>query len=149
MGRIQIVNGDLLKAEETYLVHQVNCCGVMGKGLALQIRNKYPDVYRRYQIYCEEHRIRDLIGRVLLIPTDDGKVICNLFAQERYGNDKRYTDLVALRSCFQKLIKIVPVYEHIAMPYMIGCGNGGGDWQSVYGLIQNEFTKHDVALYKL
>jgi len=35
------------------------------------------------------------------------------------------------------------------MPYMIGCGNGGGDWQSVYELIQNEFTKHDVALYKL
>lgn len=33
MGRIQIVNGDLLKAEETYLVHQVNCCGVMGKVL--------------------------------------------------------------------------------------------------------------------
>ena len=44
MGRIQIVNGDLLKAEETYLVHQVNCCGVMGKGLALQIRNKYANI---------------------------------------------------------------------------------------------------------
>ena len=149
MGRICIVKGDLLKADETYIVHQVNCYGVMGKGLALQIRNKYPDVYRRYQNYCEEHLVKDLIGRILLIPTDDGKVICNLFAQERYGNDKQYTDLVALRHCFQQLIKIVPVCEKIAMPYMIGCGNGGGDWQSVYELIQNEFKKHNVTLYKL
>lgn len=148
MRQICIVKGDLLKAKETYIAHQVNCCGVMGKGLALQIRYEYPEVYRRYQNYCEEHRIRDLIGRILLIPTDSGKVICNLFGQEYYGIGRRYTDVSALKRCFQKLSKIVPTYEKIAMPYMIGCDNGGGDWETVYNLIQTEFSNHDIVLYK-
>lgn len=149
MSQINIIDSDLLSAKETYIAHQVNCYGKMDRGIAVQIREKYPDVYRRYQNYCEEHCIRDLIGRILLIPTYDGKIICNLFGQEQYGLNRKYTDMKVLGKCFYELDKIVPIKEQIAMPYMIGCGNGGGDWQSVYGLIQNEFTKHDVALYKL
>lgn len=149
MGNVHIVKGDLLKTDATYIAHQVNCCGVMGRGLALQIRREFPDVYRRYQNYCEEHRIRDLLGRILLVPTDHGKVICNLFGQERYGYNKQYTDLNALRRCFQQLGRIVPEYEMIAMPHMLGCGNGGGNWDDVYGLIQTEFPKHEVVLYQL
>ena len=49
MSQINIVDGDLLSAKETYIAHQVNCYGKMGRGVAAQIRDKYPDVYRRYQ----------------------------------------------------------------------------------------------------
>lgn len=149
MGSVRIVKGDLLKTDATYIAHQVNCYGVMGRGLALQIRMEFPDVYRRYQNYCEEHLARDLIGRILLIPTDQGKIICNLFGQERYGYNKQYTNLSALQNCFQKLDRIVPKHETIAMPYMIGCGNGCGNWEDVYSLIQTEFIKHKVVLYQL
>lgn len=145
---VKLVNGDLLDAKETYIVHQVNCYGMMGKGVALQIKNRYPDIFRRYQDYCNEHKVKNLIGRLLLIPTDDGKVICNLFGQERFGYGKQYTDIAALSKAMNSLAKIVPTNEPIAMPYMIGCGNGGADWNIVHQLIQDIFKKHTVVLYK-
>lgn len=145
---VKLVNGDLLDAKETYIAHQVNCYGMMGKGVALQIKNRYPDIFRRYQDYCNEHKVKNLIGRLLLIPTDDGKVICNLFGQERFGYGKQYTDIAALSKAMNSLAKIVPTNEPIAMPYMIGCGNGGADWNIVHQLIQDIFKKHTVVLYK-
>lgn len=145
---IKIVNDDLMNAKETYVAHQVNCYGVMGKGVALQIKDKYPDVYRRYHEYCDEHRVKNLIGRMLIIPTDDGKVICNLFGQERCGYGKQYTDIAALSKAMVSLAKIVPVSEPIAMPYQIGCGNGGTNWSIVYPIIQDIFKQHTVVLYK-
>lgn len=145
----RIENGDLLKASETYIVHQVNSYGKMGRGVALQIRNKYPDVFRRYEEYCAEHRTKELPGKVLLIPTEDGKVICNLFGQENYGYGKKFTDYAALSKALTNLARIVPTDEAIAMPYLIGCGNGGGDWSIVKGLIDDIFKKHTVVLYRV
>ena len=145
---VKLINGDLLEAKETYVAHQVNCYGAMGRGVALQIKNKYPDVYRRYHEYCDEHRAKNLLGRVLLVPTDDGKVICNLFGQERFSYGKQYTDIAALSKAMNSLAKIVPISEPIAMPYMIGCGNGGADWNIVHQLIQDIFKKHMVVFYK-
>lgn len=145
---IKTVSGDLLKAKETYIAHQVNSYGKMGRGVALQIRYTYPDVYRRYSEYCEEHRPRELPGKILLIPTNDGKVICNLFGQEGYGTESRHTDYAALSKAMTSLAKIVPTKEAIAMPYMIGCGNGGGSWSIVERLIKDIFKKHTVVLYK-
>ena len=45
---IKIVNGNIVSAKEQIIAHQVNCRGVMGAGLALQIRNKYSEVYEEY-----------------------------------------------------------------------------------------------------
>jgi O-acetyl-ADP-ribose deacetylase (regulator of RNase III) len=148
MGQIKVVDGDLLNAKESYIAHQVNCYGAMGRGVALQIRHMYPDVYRRYKAYCEEHRVKNLLGRILIIPTDDGRIICNLFGQEGYGQGKCNTDIAALTKCFQSLEKIVPHSESIAMPYQIGCGLGGGNWDLVLPLIQDIFVHHTVVVYR-
>ena len=144
---IKVVNGDLMEAKETYIVHQVNCYGAMGHGVALQIKNKYPDVYRRYHEYCED-RAKNLLGKILMVPTDDGKVVCNLFGQERFGYGKQYTDIAALSKAMNSLAKIVPTSEAIAMPYQIGCGHGGADWSVVQPVIQDIFKKHTVVFYK-
>ena len=45
---IKIIEGNILNAEEDIICHQVNCRGKMGSGLAKQIRDKYPDVYKEY-----------------------------------------------------------------------------------------------------
>lgn len=145
---VNILDGDLFEAAETYIVHQVNCCGVMGNGVALQVKKKYPNVYRRYSEYCDSHRVKDLIGRVLVVPTAEGKVVCNLFAQERFGHGRQFTDIAALRKAMSSLAKIIPTSEAIAMPYLIGCSNGGADWNTVYQIIQDVFKRHSVALYK-
>lgn len=145
---VKIINGNLLDAKETYIVYQVNCYGIMGNKTALQIKNKYPHVYQRYYEYCEDHHTKNLLGKILVIPTYDGKVICNLFVQERFGSGMQYTDIAALSKTMNSLSKIVPVSEPIAMPYLIGCGNGGAGWHIVHQLIQNILKKHTVVIYK-
>lgn len=145
---IKTIHGDLMEAKETYIVHQVNCYGAMGRGVAAQIRSKYPDVYRRYQEYCADHFAKKLLGKVLLVLTDDGKVVCNVFGQERFGVGKMHTDIAALSKALTSLAKIIPYNEPIAMPYMIGCGLGGASWDIVYPVIRDIFTKHTVVLYR-
>lgn len=145
---IKTIRGDLMEARETYIVHQVDCYGLVWRGVSLQIKNKYPDVYRRYQEYCEDHFRKDLLGKILLVPTDDGKVICNVFGKERFNAGKIHTDIAALSKALTSLARIVPRNEPIAMPYMFGCEVGNMSWDMVYPVIQDVFNKHKVVLYK-
>lgn len=145
---VKIINDGLLNAKETYIAHQVNCYGVIGCGVALQIKNKYPYVYHRYYEYCEDHHAKNLLGKILMIPTGDGKVICNMFGQERFGHGRQYTSIAALSKAMNSLAAIVPESEPIAMPYKIGCGNGITDWNIVNLIIKDVFKNHTVVLYK-
>lgn len=146
---ISIIYDDLLNAKETYIVQQVNCIGVMGAGLALQIRQKYPSVYRRYCEYCETTKARKLLGKILLIPTEDGKVVCNVFGQLTIGTDRQQTDYAALSKAFSSLDRIIPKSESIAIPYMMGSGLGGGNWKIIESIISDIFKNRDVNIYRI
>jgi O-acetyl-ADP-ribose deacetylase (regulator of RNase III) len=49
-----VVDGDLLDQKTDVIAHQVNCLGVMGAGVALQIKNKWPEVYEGYKNFCHD-----------------------------------------------------------------------------------------------
>jgi len=149
---IKIVEGNILNATEDVLCQQVNCQKVMGAGLAKQIRNKYPEVYPSYKRFCEgckDYNRRNLLGEIQTIIVSDGKVIANLFAQYDYGRDKQYTDYDALKICFEGILKLASMFnDTIAIPYGIGCGLAGGDWDVVYKTIEDVFKDYDVTIYK-
>lgn len=46
---IKIIDGDLFETDAKFIVHQVNCMGRMGSGVALQVKEKYPHVYEEYK----------------------------------------------------------------------------------------------------
>ena len=150
---IKVISGDLLEAKEVLIVHQVNCMGVMDKGVAKQIREKWPEVYDGYSAMCKSYGNfrRELLGCVYWKCVGLNKYIGNLFGQYGCASDgKRHTDYVALR---EGLLKVRDFSEggrvDIAMPYGIGCGNGGGDWDGkVFPMIQEIFDGFDVTLYK-
>ena len=50
---IKFKKGDILKAEEKVIIHQTNCLGIMGGGLAKQIREQHPKVYKEYKKLCD------------------------------------------------------------------------------------------------
>lgn len=126
---MNIVIGNLLDAQApVIIVHQVNDLGFMGAGLALQIRNKYPNVYNIYR----KHANSSQIGNIQLVKIGDNRYICNMFSQKGISRVIRTTDYNAMRICFQKLAKLnIP----IALPYKIGCGLAGGDWAIVSQMI--------------
>ena len=142
---IYVVEGDILNATEQFILHQVNTLGVMSGGLALQIRNKYPEVYDAYVEYVmNSNDIQSLLGNVQTVITHDGKVIANLFAQTLT------TDYIALESSLRKTLSIVKFLGNktVAIPYFLGCGIGGGNWNIVYKIIEEVFGEYDVTIYK-
>ena len=145
---VKIIKGDLLQTDCEIIVHQVNCQGVMGSGVAKQIKAKYPKVFEIYKQVCDT---TNPLGKLLRVPTNDDKTqwIYNLFTQDKYGRDKCHTDYEALQNCFNEISEFNKPNRRIAMPYKIGCGLGGGDWDRVYKMIKDTFTDYEVILYKL
>lgn len=77
-----------------------------------------------------------------------------------YGYDgKQYTDVKAFREGLSFIRQQIPVYwfdtdnrphkTTIALPYKIGCGRGGADWEVVYKIIEEELSSFKVELWKL
>lgn len=147
---IRIVEGNILDATEDIIGHQVNCQGVMGAGLAKQIRNKYPFAYECYKSYCDKAEDKkDLLGSIKQVSMGDGKTIVHIFSQYGYGRRGLYTDYSSLGKALKLLeIKARNFGESVALPYGIGCGLAGGDWEVVYSTIDTIFENYEVTLYK-
>lgn len=155
---INVVIGNLLEAEENIIGHQTNCQGVMGSGIAKQIRDKYPNVYDMYIDFCSDKRPRELLGKCQFAPIGEpdgnffvSKYIANLFGQLNYGRTKqRYTDYDALRAALTRLREVAEYYKFsVALPWNIGCGFANGDWDIVSRIIDEVFDGYEVTLYRL
>jgi O-acetyl-ADP-ribose deacetylase (regulator of RNase III) len=135
---------DITTIAQGIILHQVNCKGVMGCGVALAIRNKWPKVYEWYR--RQYHKAKP--GMIQIVHIEYNLFVVNLFAQDRYGRDKRYTDYDALQSCLEKIStwrfknhQDLPVY----IPYKMGCGNAGGNWDIVYSIIQDTIPEAKIV----
>lgn len=154
---VREVRGDLLNSPCDIICHQVNCRGVMGAGLAKKIAETYPLVLRVYRDKCNKGLAR--LGELDFVQTPDMRIVCNMYAQDRYGRDRQYTDYEAFKDCLDGIVDFVRRCESkynrkirkIGFPYNIGCGLAGGDWNIVRELIENRFATEDVEveIYKL
>lgn len=143
-------NGDILKATENIICHQVNVAGVMGGGLALQIAKSYPKVEKIYKKCCEEYRndYQLLNGMCLMLKINSEKYIANCFTQKTNFD----TDYEALKICFEDLLESCKDYNKtIAVPYGYGCGIANGDWDYVSYIFETLSNQYDVpiSIYKL
>lgn len=143
---IKFVNGDILTFPErdgdTIICQQVNCRGVMGAGLAKQIRDKWPAVYNEYI------RVTDVCDKLMLGSYQNIKVgphlyVVNLFGQDGYGRDKRYTNYAALTAALFRAMKENP-HATFRIPYGLGCGLAGGNWVTVLNLIEEAANAWNV-----
>lgn len=136
---IEEVRGNLLDAEVDALVNTVNTVGVMGKGVALQFKQAFPENYDFYKRACSRGELS--LGHVLVY--DSGKLgkqryIVNFPTKGHWRSRSRLDDIR------QGLKDLALAIEHfhitsIAVP-ALGCGNGGLDWSSVRTLIHNELS---------
>ena len=141
------VKKDLLTSEGI-IAHQVNCKGVMGAGVAKQIKEKLlpADEFKKYQDTCKYRNPEDLMnGEILVHGTySEKQLVVDLFAENEPTGKGLDTDYVALYKSFETLKKMVSKCDHtmpISIPGYIGCGLAGGDWDYV-------FTKILVPLFK-
>ncbi|MCY7830321.1 Appr-1-p processing protein [Bacillus spizizenii] len=156
---IEIVKGNILDASEDIIVQQVNCKGVMGAGLAKAILNKYPNVKKEYQSFRNFNlnkglTDKHLLGLVNYVRVSDGKVIANVFGQvnikKNHFDKTVYTKTEALTRGLKEVKELSKqLNKSVAIPYGIGCGLAGGDWNIISELIDSIFSDYNVAIYKL
>lgn len=153
-NRSSLHYGDILNTTADVICHQVNCIGIMGSGVALCTRNRYPDVYEEYRNLCISNNPKNLLGKVQIVKThQDYKYIANCFGQESIGWNKIQTDYNALESSLNQLViwMIQNNKNSVAIPYKIGCVRGGGNWEIVKMIISKAFasTNIHIEIWKL
>ena len=146
---IRVVKGNLLDATEHIIAHQVNCQRKMNSGVAKAIREKYPEVYEKYQ------NTEPKLGTVEYVSVDR-RYVANMYAQDMYGYDgKQYTSYESFRQCCKNIVNECRLSKHmnkdlnVAMPYKIASDRGGADWDKIMDILLEEFTDVDLTLYKL
>ena len=155
---VREVYTDIFSIECDVICHQVNCQKKMGLGLAKEIRKRYPEVYNGYIDFCEVFEYDgDLLGQCNVVKVNEPdrygpRYIANLFGQQYYGTGVLYTEYTALEMSFIKLRNWINKNinkEHVilAVPYKIGCGLAGGDWNTVLNIINNVFEdSHNIEV---
>ena len=155
---IKFFNGDLLKSGCDIICHQVNELGVMGAGIAKQIKEKYPKAFADYTNAIKEAKSKGKnLPLLALSKQPDGIVVANMFTQ-RNGE----TDLELLRNAVVFLgMQIIDLFVtklkfnemtgvffdrpfRVGIPFKYGCGIEKWDlesvlkiWEDVFGEMEN------------
>lgn len=144
-----------ITGHELIICHQINCQGVMGAGLAKQIRTMFPFLYERYKRTCSRAaKSEDLLGKVEFTPiryNGNDWLIASIFAQDSYGRDKCYTDYDALRRALSAVrVVATPLPTRtlttVRIPYKMGCGLAGGSWDIVEQIIKDELALYEIPV---
>lgn len=130
--------------------HQVNCLGEMNTGVAAEVRKRYPWVYGVYKKHCDYFLLNPygILGTYQEVYIDESRVILNIFGQLNFGYDgKCYTDYKKLEQSIKNIAEDDDYFgKTIAFPYKMGCHRGGGDWDTVYKMIEDAFKDSDCEV---
>ncbi len=142
-------HGNLFEADVDALVNTVNTVGIMGKGIALQFKRAYPEMFTSY---AHAVKIRSLeLGRMHVWPTGmitGPRFIINFPTKGHWRSPSRLTDIERGLDDLVRVIRELGI-RSIALP-PLGCGNGGLSWSAVEPLIRRKLKavpEVDVQLY--
>jgi O-acetyl-ADP-ribose deacetylase (regulator of RNase III) len=143
---LTFTSGNLFDSNAQALVNAVNTVGVMGKGIALQFKKRYPHNYQVYHRACLEEKLTT--GQILGVRDQDAlgeRWIINFPTKEHWRGKSQYEYVAeGLRSLRTFLVK--HDIESVAIP-ALGCGLGGLEWSRVKKMIVAELADLSVDCY--
>lgn len=163
--RIEYKTGDLLAGPERFIAHGCNARGVMGSGIAKQIRDEFPEVYERYRQWWLDET-KGVEGRTLSLGLTQvincgDKVVINCITQRDYGRvpGRLYADYGAIRRSLQYIEALavdskppggtqdrLGLIEEVGFP-LIGAGLANGSWKTISGIIEEEAKSFRPIVY--
>ena len=132
---IRFKTGDILAEDVEALVNTVNCVGVMGRGIALQFKKRFPENFRAYSKACDKGEVQP--GRMFVFSTrrlTNPQYVINFPTKRHWRGDSRLEDIEAGLSDLTRCIRESGV-RSVAIP-PLGSGLGGLDWTAVRPLIE-------------
>lgn len=137
--------GDMFASEAQTLVNTVNCVGIMGKGVALEFKKRFPRMMKDYVGRCERKEVR--LGEPYLYADESGARIVNFPTKGHWRASSRLADIERGLDYLAAHIDEWGITS-LALP-PLGCGNGGLDWSEVGPLIYSKLhgLPVDVEVY--
>lgn len=142
--------GNLLDSEAEALVNTVNTVGVMGKGIALQFKNMFPNNFKLYAQACKNKEVK--VGQLLVTEEEallaGKKIIINFPTKTNWRLPSEYQYIEAGLTELVRVIKEKNI-KSIAIP-PLGSGNGGLDWNKVKQILEKYLTEVecDIHIYE-
>jgi O-acetyl-ADP-ribose deacetylase (regulator of RNase III) len=137
---VRIKSGDLLKENVDAIVNTVNCVGVMGKGIALQFKQRWPKNFKAYEAACKRKEVKP--GKMFIYDLGEWakpRFIINFPTKLHWRGDSKIEYVKAGLHDLVKEVQRLGI-KSIALP-PLGCGSGGLDWDLVKPLIISAFEK--------
>lgn len=128
-----------MQADVQALVNPVNCVGIMGKGLALEFKQRFPKNFSLYREACSRGNVKP--GSLFIVEECDRYIIN--FPTKRHWRDKSL--LWDIEMGLEALARDIQAWgiKSIAIP-ALGCGNGGLDWEVVKPMIVVAIAPLDI-----
>lgn len=137
---LELVRGDILKADAEALVNTVNCVGVMGRGIALQFRKAFPENFRIYKSACGKKKIHP--GTMLVYDLNrfhNPKYVVNFPTKRHWKGKSKIEDIESGLIALVNEVRERNIHS-IAIP-PLGCGLGGLSWRQVRPMIEMVFAE--------
>jgi O-acetyl-ADP-ribose deacetylase (regulator of RNase III) len=147
---IKYTQGNLLEADAEALVNTVNTVGVMGKGIALMFKERFPKNMEEYTKVCKAKKLRT--GKIFATETDElmgPKWVINFPTKEHWRSPSRLEWITAGLQDLKAFI-VANHIKSVAIP-PLGSGNGGLDWPVVRAEIEKMLaglTDVDILVYE-
>lgn len=144
---IKYIEGNLLESEAQALVNTVNTVGVMGKGIALQFKNQFPNNFKAYKKACKDGEIA--IGKLFVFEESNllsgKKIIINFPTKTKWSAPSQYS---YIEEGMKDLVRIIKKYKitSLAIP-PLGSGNGGLDWNKVKYIMEHYLSGIDINIF--
>ena len=139
---MKILVGDILKSKAQTLVNTVNCVGIMGKGIALEFKNRFPEMFKDYEQRCNRKEIH--VGQPYLYKNLFGQQIVNFPTKEHWKSISKVRNIEKGLDCLLAHYKQWGITS-IAIP-PLGCGNGQLEWKIVGPLIYKRGKQMDISV---
>ena len=147
---IRYTTGDILAEDVEALVNSVNCVGVMGRGIALQFKQAFPENFKAYAAACKRDEVKP--GRMFVFETGHlagPRYIINFPTKRHWRGISRMEDIESGLAALAREIEERNI-RSIALP-PLGSGLGGLEWQAVRQRIEarlRELTDVTVVVFE-
>ena len=160
-----ILAGDLFESQAKTLVNTVNCVGVMGKGIALEFKKRFPEMYKDYVARCKARKVR--LGEPYPFPEPQPFSLSTepeqlpLFQEPKFQEPKlpRILNFPTKKHWRSKsyLTDIEAGLAHLEQHYRkwgiislavpaLGCGHGGLQWQEIGPVLYRHLNQLDIPI---
>lgn len=146
---LKFTTGNMFETPADIRINTVNCVGVMGAGVALGFKKKYPEMFKDYLKACQAKEVRP--GKIhVWINNDafDPITIVNFPTKDHWKNPSKYSYIEDGLTALHDFLISQPNAK-VTIP-ALGCGNGGLDWKTVKGMIESKLCnlENEILVYE-